>query len=87
MLNNGQPQHQFVSSNGLTGVNLVSVQVDIILGAYKTADITDGSELFGYDVGFKPVHTAATAGGISTTGASGGKGAVKVTLTNAIPTY
>jgi hypothetical protein len=87
MLNNGQPQHQFVSSNGLTGANLVTVQVDIILGAYKTADITDGSELFGYDVGFQPQHTSASSGGITATGASGGKGAVKVTLTNAIPTY
>lgn len=87
MLGNSQPQLQFVSGNGLTGANLVSVQVDIILAAYKTADITDGSELFGYDVDFTPVHTAATSGGISTTGASGGKGAVKVTLTNAIPTY
>ena len=86
-LANTQPQLQFVSSNGLTGTSLVSVQVDIILAAYDTDDINDSSELFGFDVSFKPQHTAATAGGISTTGASGGKGAVKVTLTNAIPTY
>ena len=87
MLGNSQPQLQFVSSNGLSGANLVTVQVDIVLGAYTVADENDSSELFGYDVTFKPVHTAAAAGGVTTTGASGGKGAVKVTLTNAVPSY
>jgi len=87
MLGNTQPQLQFVSSNGLAGANLVSVQVDIILAGYKVADENDGSELFGYDVDVKPIHTAASAGGITATGASGGKGAVKVTLTNNVPTY
>jgi hypothetical protein len=86
-LANTQPQLQFVSSNGLAGANLVSVQVDILLGAYDTNDITDGSELFGFDVAFKPQHTAGSSGGITMTGASGGKGAVKVTIINAIPTY
>jgi hypothetical protein len=87
MIGNTQPQLQFISSNGLGGANLVSVQVDIILGAYKVADINEGSELFGYDVEFLPIHTAASSGGVSTTGASGGKAAVKVTLQNAVPTY
>jgi hypothetical protein len=87
MLANSQPQLQFVTSNGLGGTSLVSVQVDIVLAGLQSADITDGSELFGFDVGFKIPHTAASAGGITTTGASGGKGAVKVTLVNAIPTY
>lgn len=86
-LANTQPQLQFVSSNGLSGTNLVTVQVDILLAAYDTNDINDGSELFGFDVSFKPQHTAASAGGVTTTGASGGKGAVKVTLTNAVPSY
>lgn len=88
MLANTQPQLQFVSSNGLSGTSLVKVQVDIVLAAYETADINDASELFGFDVDFKCVHTAAAgAGSVTTTGASGGKGAVKVTITNAIPTY
>jgi len=87
MLGNVQPQLQFVSNNGLAGASNVIVQVDIVFAAYEVADINDGAELFGYDVTFKPIHTAASAGGITTTGASGGKGAVKVTLTNAIPTY
>jgi hypothetical protein len=38
-------------------------------------------------VSFKAVHTAASSGGITTTGASGGKGAVKITVVNATPTY
>jgi hypothetical protein len=87
MLGNTQPQLQFVSSNGLSGVNLVSLQVDIIAGAYTVADISDGSELFGYGVDFKPIHTAASAGGITATGASGGKGAVKATLICPTPTF
>jgi hypothetical protein len=86
-LANTQPQLQFISSNGLSGTSLVSVQVDIVLAAYDTNDINESSELFGFDVAFKPQHTAASSGGITTTGASGGKGAVKVTLTNAIPSY
>jgi hypothetical protein len=65
----------------------VSLQSDILLPAYETADIADGSELFGYDVAFKPQHTAASSGGITMTGASGGKGAVKLTLINALPSY
>ena len=86
-LANTQPQLQFLSSNGLSGANLVSVQVDILLGAYDTDDITDNSELFGFEVNFKPQHTASASGGITTTGASGGKGAVKVTLINNVPSY
>jgi hypothetical protein len=86
MLANSQPQLQFVSSNGLSGASLVSVQVDIIAAALTTADI-EGDVLFGFSVPFKVPHTAASSGGITTTGASGGKGAVKVTLINAVPTY
>jgi hypothetical protein len=87
LLANTQPQLQFISSNGLTGSNLVSVQVDIVQAALETDDINDSSELFGFDPTFKCVHTAATANSVTTTGASGGKGAVKVTIQNAIPTY
>jgi hypothetical protein len=87
LLANTQPQHQLVSTNGLSGASLVSLQSDILLPAYETADIADGSELFGYDVAFKPQHTAASSGGITMTGASGGKGAVKLTLINALPSY
>lgn len=87
LLANSQPQLQFVTSNGLAGASLVSVQVDILLAALETADITDGSELFGFDVAFKVPHTAASSGGVTMTGASGGKGAVKCTIINAVPSY
>jgi hypothetical protein len=86
MLANTQPQLQFVSSNGLSGASLVSVQVDIIQAALTTADI-EGDVLFGFSVPFKIPHVSTSSGGITTTGASGGKGAVKVTLINAVPTY
>lgn len=87
MLANSQPQLQFLTSNGLTGTAVRSLQLDILLAAYKTADEQDGAELFGYDVGFTGIHTAASSGGITMTGASGLKGAVKATLVNAVPTY
>lgn len=87
LLANSQPQLQFVSDNGLAGTAHRLVQVDILLAAYHVADENDGAELFGFDVEFKPVHTAASAGGITTTGASGGKGAVKITVVNNTPVY
>jgi hypothetical protein len=87
LLANTQPQLQFVSSNGLSGANLASVQLDILLAAYSTSDLQEDAALFGYEVPFDAVHTAASSGGITTTGASGGKSAVKVTIVNAIPTY
>jgi hypothetical protein len=87
LLANTQPQIQLIAANGLSGASLVQVQVDIILAAQETADLNDSGVLFGYDVPFKAVHTATTANSITTTGASGGKGAVKVTIQNAVPTY
>lgn len=87
MLGNTQPQLQFIANNGLAGSSLVQVQVDVLLAAYDVADINDGSELFGFDVSWKGQHTAGSSGGITMTGASGGKGAVKVTIQNAVATY
>jgi hypothetical protein len=87
MLGNSQPQLQFLTSNGLGGANVRSLQVDILLAAYDVDDITDGGELFGYDPSFKAVHTAASSGGITMTGASGGRGAVKCTLINGVASY
>jgi hypothetical protein len=87
LLANSQPQQQVYASNGLTGVNLVALQIDLLLGMYDTADLNDSSELFGWDVPFTGIHTATASGGITTTGASGGKGAVKVTLTCPTPMF
>jgi hypothetical protein len=87
LLANTQPQLQFLASNGLGGANSASVQADLLLAAYQTADLQEGSELFGYEVPFDAAHTNASSGGITTTGASGGKSAIKVTVINAVPTY
>jgi hypothetical protein len=87
MLGNTQPQTQFLTSNGLSGTALRSLQFDILLSAYKIADEQDGAELFGYDADFTAQHTAASSGGITMTGASGLKGAIKATLINGVPTY
>jgi hypothetical protein len=87
LLANTQPQLQVLAGNGLTGANLAALQADVLLAAYETADLNDGSELFGYDVPFTAIHTGITTGGVTTTGASGGKGAAKITLVNGIPSY
>jgi hypothetical protein len=86
-LANQQPQFQVLAGNGLTGAALGALQADILLAAYETADLEDASELFGYQVPFTAIHTAAASGGVTATGASGGKGAVKLTLVNAVPSY
>lgn len=87
LLANTQPQLQFLTSNGLGGASLRSLQFDILLAAYTVADEQDGAELFGYDIDWTGVHTAASSGGITMTGASGLKGAVKATLVNNVSSY
>jgi len=87
LLANTQPQIQIAASNGLAGSNLVSAQADIALAAYESADLADGDELFGYDVGWTAVHTGATFNTVTMTGATGMAGCIKVTLQNAIASY
>jgi hypothetical protein len=87
MLANDQPQVQIILSNGLTAQNLVALQLDMPVCAFKTADIDDKSELFGYDVSFKPVQVTGTSGGIVMTPQSGGYTPVKATLTGPVPLY
>lgn len=97
-LANTEPQTQYFLSNGLSGASLLSMQADILQTAYNTADLSDGEELFGYDVPFDAIHTGAA--GISTiymggnswwntgtapTGLPGGN--VKITMQNAVPSY
>jgi hypothetical protein len=90
LLGNVQPQIQYIAGNGLTGTNLIQVQIDVGVGAYLTSDINDSSELFGYDTTFKAPHTAASftgpQGGVLY-GASGGKSCIKIAVTNAVPSY
>lgn len=87
LLNNTQPQLQINAPNGLAGTSAASIQADIGLAAYETADLADGDELFGYDTNFKAVHSNATFNGVTMTGASGGQGCIKITMTNAIGSY
>jgi hypothetical protein len=87
LLANTQPQLQVVGSNGLGGANVISLQADVLQAAYQTSDLNDGSELFGYDVPWKAIHTNASAAGVTMTGASGGKGAIKLTIVNGVASY
>lgn len=90
LLANGQPQIQMVCSNGLTGVNLVSLQIDVGLGAYENADLQDGDELFGWSVPFEAVAPpvgSTSFNGVTMAGASGGSGPLKITLQNAVASY
>jgi hypothetical protein len=87
LLANAQPQLEFVATNSATS----GITIDIGLGAYETADLNEGSELFGYDVPFKAAGTNASftctpfTGPL--TGASGGKSASKITLISVTPTF
>lgn len=75
MLNNTQPQIQLVISNGLSGANLLSLQVDIQKGAYKTASVQKG-EAIGYSITFDALANTTNAGG------SGAQSPIKITTSN-----
>jgi hypothetical protein len=77
MLQNTQPALQFVVSNGLAGALLLSLQIDIAQGAYKTAPIQK-AEAMGYQITFDmPANT-------TNAGASGGRSPIKITTQNAV---
>jgi hypothetical protein len=78
MLNNTQPQFQWLVSNGLAGASLLSLQVDVQAAAFETAKINRGAEAVGYDDTFKALANTTNAG------ASGGYSPLKVTLQNAV---
>lgn len=80
MLNNTQPQLQIVVSNGLSGANLLSCQLDMQAGAYETTKLNGNDELE-WEVTFKGVANATNAG------FTGGFSPGKITLQNAVPTY
>jgi hypothetical protein len=87
MLGNTQPQVQILISNGLAGANLVSLQLDMPVSAFKVADLDDANELFGYTADYEPVNVTGTAGGVVMTPQSGGYSPVKATLTNGVQLY
>ena len=80
MLNNVQPQMQLAISNGLSGANLLSFQLDCQVAAYDTAKLQANDELE-YAITFKAIANATNIG------QSGGLSPGKVTLQNAVPTY
>lgn len=90
MLANGQPQAQIFVTNGLTGVNLVTLQIDIAQSAYETADLQAGDDLFGWKVPFKAISPqvgSTSFNSVTMAGASGGSGPVKISLQNAVSSY
>lgn len=89
MLNNTQPQLQFILNNGLLTTNplFLQTQVDIPFADFDTSKINSSKALFGYDVSFKAHHTASTRNSITSTGWSGGYSAIKVTVNNAVPIF
>lgn len=80
LIGNTQPQLQLVHSNGLSGANLVSAQLDILKARYKTSDIKQGDAL-SYDTAWNALANTTNVGN------SGGQGPGKFTLINAVPSY
>ena len=78
MINNTQPQLQFVISNGLAGANLLSLQIDIKNLGVKGA-VVQKQEAIGYEITFE-----AVAASITNAGPSGGRTPVSFTTQNAV---
>jgi hypothetical protein len=75
---NTQPQLQFIISNGLSGANLLSMQVDILLAAFTDSKIQRGKAAVEY-----AANLAAIAN-TTNTGNSAGFGPVTITVQNAV---
>jgi hypothetical protein len=75
MLNNSQPQVQIVCSNGLAGVNLITIQVDMQVAAFTAAAVDTSKAAVGYQDSFECVFNTTNAGG------SGGMSPAKVSVT------
>lgn len=78
MINNTQPQFQLVIGNGLTGANLVQVQVDSQNAAFTQAKYDAGKAAIAYDVNYDAIANTTNAG------ISAGYSPAKITLTNAV---
>lgn len=75
MLNNTQPQLQIVTTNGLAGTSLITVQVDCQVAAFIDAAPETSKTAVGYQTGFKAVFNTTNAGG------SGAMSPIKVSVT------
>ena len=78
MMNNTQPSVQIVTTNGLSGANLITIQIDMAQCAFVTSDPDTSKTAVGYQTSFEPVFNTTNAGG------SGGQSPIKVTVTCAI---
>lgn len=79
LLNNTQPQFQWLVDNGLTLGAALGMTVDCQAAAFDTAKIDRGSEIVMYSDTFKAIANSTNAG------ASGGVSPLKITLRNALP--
>lgn len=79
MLNNTQPQVQIITSNGLSGTNLLTIQVDMQQCAFTASDVDTSKTAVGYQTSFEPVFNTTNAGG------SGAQSPIKVSVTCNVP--
>lgn len=75
MLNNTQPQVQLVTTNGLSGTSLLTVQVDMQSCAFITSDPDTAKTAVGYNTTFEALFNTTNAGG------SGGMSPIRVSVT------
>lgn len=78
MIQNSQPQIQFVLDNGVGGAGDVKVQVDLQKCAFVSAKYNPGKAAVRYDVTFEGVANSTNVG------ASAGLGPATVSVTNAV---
>lgn len=77
LLNNTQPQTQFIAN----GPNSTSITVDAQVTAYDTSKLNDGKEVFGFDTTAKLMANTVNVGN------SGSFSPCKITIVNAVPTF
>ncbi len=75
---NTQPQMQIIATNGLSGANLLSMQIDILNAAYTTSVISRGKAAVEYAIEFQTIANTTNAGG------SGGYNPILFTIQNAV---
>lgn len=78
LISNTQPQLQLVVSNGLSGANLLSLQVDAQAAAWNTSKINRSKAAVGYDTTWDGIANTTNAG------YSGGYSPIMLTINNAI---
>lgn len=78
MINNTQPQHQFVINNGLSGASQLQLQWDIAACSYKATKPESGKAAIHYAAEWDAIANTTNAGG------SGGGSPGKLTVINAV---